>query len=133
MLSYKHIFHAGNFADVHKHLILIAAFKHLRKSDKPYTYIDTHCGSGIYDLRCSQAQKTGEYKEGIEKFKNLNDPLIVEYVDLIHRLNGSKSTRYYPGSPEIAALMARPDDQLHFIELHNNEFLLLSQHYGKLK
>lgn len=133
MLSYKHIFHAGSFADVHKHLILIALFKHLQKTPAPYTYIDTHSGSGIYDLASPAARKTGEYLGGIEKIKGAKEPMIVEYLALIYKLNGRKSLRYYPGSPEIATLMARPNDVLHFCELHNNEFQLLKSHYQNYK
>ena len=133
MLSYKHIYHAGNFADVHKHLILIALLKYLQQDPRPYTYIDTHSGSGIYDLSSAEANKTSEYLDGIEAIKSSKDPAIIEYLSLIYELNNAKSTRYYPGSPEIATMLARSDDIMHFCELHNNEFKLLQNNYRKFK
>ena len=74
MLSYRHAFHAGNFADVLKHLVQVETLTYLQKKDKPFIYIDTHAGAGIYSLDSNQAQKTAEHVHGITAIKNLDWP-----------------------------------------------------------
>src|SRR5438874_2737498 len=103
-MNYRHSFHAGSFADVVKHTTLIALFSSLAHKDSPYCYIDTHGGTGYYDLFSEFAKKSKEYEGGIEKIIQQENPppLIKRYLDCVHRINnqltGSKyaSLRYYP-------------------------------------
>lgn len=127
MLSYRHGFHAGNFADVLKHTTLCYVLSYLLKKDKPFRYIDSHAGAGRYALASGFAQKNREYENGIGRLWGHSElpPLVADYVDLVRRLNENGQLRHYPGSPAIAGLMLRPEDRLFLYELHNNEFELL--------
>lgn len=123
MLSYRHAFHAGNFADVLKHSVLTLVLKHVTKKEKGFTYIDTHSGAGMYQLADEYAQKTGEYKNGINKlFSNSDLPeALVPYIDIINELNkqlGTEQLSLYPGSPGIAKRFSRRQDSTHLFELH---------------
>ncbi len=128
MLSYRHAFHAGNFADVLKHSVLHYVLNYMGNKDKGYTYIDTHSGAGMYKLHDEYAQKTGEYKQGIEKLYNADDlsPLLEEYVALIKQLNQGKPLNVYPGSPAIAHFHARKQDSARLFELHKSDAALLT-------
>jgi 23S rRNA (adenine2030-N6)-methyltransferase len=128
MLSYRHGFHAGNFADILKHYALSLVLDYLTQKDKPLTYIDTHAGAGMYSLSDEFAQKTGEYLNGINKLYQVSDlPESFEnYVDLINELNANAALEVYPGSPSIAKNLLRQDDTAHFFELHPNDFLALA-------
>ncbi|GAA5134421.1 23S rRNA (adenine(2030)-N(6))-methyltransferase RlmJ [Thalassotalea piscium] len=123
MLSYRHAFHAGNFADVLKHSVLTLVLEHVTKKEKGFTYIDTHSGAGMYQLADEYAQKTGEYKNGINKlFSNSDLPeALVPYIDIINELNkqlGTEQLSLYPGSPGIAKKFSRRQDSTHLFELH---------------
>lgn len=128
MLSYQHIYHAGNAADLQKHLWLITVLEYMLRKDKPLGWIDTHSGRGLYDLNAPEAQKIGEYKtalipiiEQLSQTANLPGPLKI-YFNLIKDLNAGDITRY-PGSAHIAARMLRPDtDGLKSYDLHKGEF-----------
>ncbi|MBR2251224.1 MAG: 23S rRNA (adenine(2030)-N(6))-methyltransferase RlmJ [Neisseriaceae bacterium] len=127
MLSYRHIFHAGNFADILKHFVLFLVLQYYNQKDKPYFYIDTHSGAGLYCLNDEQSQKTGEYKDGFGRLltaKNL-PPLLNEFKNKI--LNILPDQNHYAGSPYIAAKTANTDTKLCLFEQHNNEFILLNQ------
>ncbi|MBP3220937.1 MAG: 23S rRNA (adenine(2030)-N(6))-methyltransferase RlmJ [Neisseriaceae bacterium] len=127
MLSYRHAFHAGNFADILKHFTLFLVLQYYNQKDKPYFYIDTHSGAGLYCLNDEQSQKTGEYKDGFERLlteKNL-PPLLNEFKNKI--LNILPDQNHYAGSPYIAAKTANTDTKLRLFEQHNNEFILLNQ------
>lgn len=129
MLSYQHGFHAGNFADLHKHLTLALLLESLNRKTKPWSYLETHSGRGRYDLRDAQAEKTGEYLEGIAKLWQLNiDNALGRYLDLVRSLNDSE-LHTYPGSPLIAAEMARDDDRIHLMELHPQEVQVLKRNF----
>lgn len=113
-MNYRHAYHAGNFADVAKHLSLIAVLLHLRKKEAPFAVIDTHAGRGSYDLGAEEALRTGEAASGIGRLADVRGgtPLLAAYFDLVR---GKKA---YPGSPLIAAKLLRPQDRLIAIEKH---------------
>jgi len=123
LLSYRHAFHAGNFADVLKHSVLTLVLDYMTRKDKGFHYIDSHSGAGMYQLTNEYAQKTGEYKEGIAKL--VNEKALPEalqtYVDLIKELNPNSEIDgldLYPGSPGIAKRFMRRQDSTHLFELH---------------
>ena len=126
MLSYRHAFHAGNFADVLKHSVLTLVLDYMCRKEKGFHYIDSHSGAGMYQLQDEYSQKTGEYKDGIAKLVNeLNLPEALQpYVNLIKELNPTNSTNdtnkldIYPGSPGIAKRFMRRQDSTHLFELH---------------
>ena len=87
MLSYRHAFHAGNFADVLKHIVLLEITSHLLKKDKPFDYIDTHAGAGMYDLQSYEANKLAEFKRGVGLLNSLDFPELAQYFELIESVN----------------------------------------------
>jgi len=122
MLSYKHGFHAGNHADVLKHIVLIYLYNLLKKHHKSISYIDTHSGNGQYMYISRYMEKNKEYKNGIKRIeKYLGDnKLIKNYLNIIKKI--SKNNQFYPGSPFIVSNISNNTDKLYFCELHNNEF-----------
>ena len=136
MLSYRHSFHAGNHADVLKHIVLMLILENLKLKDKGFYYLDTHAGVGRYQLSSDEAEKTGEYKEGIGRLWERTDlpEEISHYVDLIKNLNfGAKALRYYAGSPLIAVQLLRPQDRALLTELHPRDFPLLRNNFKEFK
>ena len=133
MLSYKHGYHAGNFADVHKHICLIYFLKSIKKLDNSIIYIDTHTGGGIYDLDHEYMKKNYEYKSGISKIINFKteDPYLKYYIKTVKNINKSSKIKYYPGSPKIAEFLTDSKDELYFYELHNNEYKELKKNFSK--
>jgi 23S rRNA (adenine2030-N6)-methyltransferase len=121
VLSYRHAFHAGNFADVLKHSVLTLVLEYMTRKDKGFYYIDSHSGAGMYQLSDEYAQKTGEYKNGIAKLIE-NDDLpeaLQPYIDLVKNLNQETGElTLYPGSPGIARQFTRRQDSAHLFELH---------------
>lgn len=103
-MNYRHAYHAGNHADVLKHLVLSRLLALLAKKDAPYAYLDSHAGIGLYDLRGDQASRTGEWLEGIQRVWQADDvpALFDDYLGVIRALNPDGQLRYYPGSPEVA-------------------------------
>lgn len=127
MLSYQHIYHAGNFADVHKHSALCLVLDYLTQKAKPLAYLETHAGRGLYDLQCSEAQKTNEAKGGIWGVDVQNAPPEAQrYFDSIKACNPKGGRRFYPGSPYIALLNTRAEDRLMLVEKHPQEYLALA-------
>jgi len=127
MLSYRHSFHAGNFADVIKHIVLVEIISHLLKKDKPFDYIDTHAGAGMYDLQSFEAAKLAEYRQGVGLLNSMNYPELAKYFELIASVNELPGKLdYYPGSPYFALSMMRAGDQAHLHELHAKDFRLLN-------
>lgn len=121
MLSYRHAFHAGNFADVLKHSVLTLVLEYMTRKDKGFYYIDSHSGAGMYQLADEYAQKTGEYKDGIAKLIEQQDlPEALEpYIDLVKNINSEEDElSLYPGSPGIARQFTRRQDSAHLFELH---------------
>lgn len=123
MLSYRHAFHAGNHADVLKHCVLVAMLRHLNLKDKPWWYVDTHAGAGIYDLESDYARKLSEYESGIGRLWSRTDlpPLLEDYVGLVRILNPGGNLRLYPGSPWLANRLRQQNDQLRLFELHSRD------------
>ncbi|MEZ5478010.1 MAG: 23S rRNA (adenine(2030)-N(6))-methyltransferase RlmJ [Thiolinea sp.] len=135
MLSYRHAFHAGNHADVLKHAVLSEVLSSFRRKDKPFIYLDTHAGGGRYDLQGAWAQKTAEAKQGIARLWQQKNawPELADYFSCLQQHNPSGQLRHYPGSPEIARQLLRPQDRLQLLELHGNEFERLQQQVGRDK
>lgn len=135
MLSYRHSFHAGNFADVLKHIILIQLIEHLKKKDKAFCYIDTHAGAGKYALHSDYALKNREFDTGISKLWQHNDAPspVTDYLNLIKQFNPDGQLTYYPGSPLIAKQLLREKDPLFLYELHTTEATLLSERFKRVK
>jgi 23S rRNA (adenine2030-N6)-methyltransferase len=133
MLSYRHSFHAGNFADVLKHLILIRILEHLRKKDKPFCCIDTHAGPGQYALDEDYALKNREFENGISKLWQRDDlpECVADYVNIIKQFNNSDRLTHYPGSPLIIKQLLRIQDRLFLYELHSTEITFLTAAINK--
>ncbi|WP_087020628.1 23S rRNA (adenine(2030)-N(6))-methyltransferase RlmJ [Thaumasiovibrio subtropicus] len=131
MLSYRHSFHAGNHADVIKHIVETLILQALKQKEKPFVYHDTHSGVGRYDLQDERAEKTGEYKEGIARIwaQSALPEGVQDYFDAVKAVNNSDSLRYYPGSPRIARAQIRPQDRMVLTELHPSDFPLLLQEF----
>lgn len=128
MLSYRHAFHAGNFADVLKHLVLVKILDHLNKKTKPWCGIDTHAGPGDYLLTSEYALKNREFDNGIGLLWQRQDlpDAVAAYVDIIKRFNADGNLNRYPGSPLFIQQFLRAHDRLFLYELHPSEIPLLS-------
>lgn len=122
-MNYDHAYHAGNFADVVKHVLVVRIIEYLKRKDKPFRVIDTHAGGGLYDLTSERAQKTGEWQSGIGRLieATLPEParlLLAPYLDCIADLNPGGGITLYPGSPSLVRRLLRGRDRLTAIELH---------------
>ncbi|SFW64044.1 23S rRNA (adenine2030-N6)-methyltransferase [Luteibacter sp. UNCMF366Tsu5.1] len=129
-MNYRHAYHAGNFADVLKHMVLVALIESLQKKAAPFCYIDTHAGRGRYDLRGSEARKTAEADAGFGVLRTATGlpPLLWKWLEIVRACNeGDESMRHYPGSPWIAAHLMRPGDSAQLCELHGEEAAALRQ------
>lgn len=126
MLSYQHIYHAGNLGDVHKHAALAWMLDYLAQKDKPFSYLETHAGRGLYHLDAPEAIKTGEAAAGIGRLEAAFAP-----DHPFARLRAETRARYgasaYAGSPLIAALSLRPGDRMRLAELHPREYAPLAE------
>ncbi|MCJ2378533.1 23S rRNA (adenine(2030)-N(6))-methyltransferase RlmJ [Vibrio sp. ZSDZ34] len=133
MLSYRHSFHAGNHADVIKHIVQSLILNSLKNKEKPFVYHDTHSGVGRYDLTHEWSEKTGEYKQGIARiWGNKDIPQdVASYIDSIEMLNSDDTLRYYPGSPRVARAHLRAQDRMVLTELHPSDFPLLEQEFHR--
>jgi 23S rRNA (adenine2030-N6)-methyltransferase len=128
-------FHAGNHADVLKHIVTMQLLSYLNNKDKPYMYIDTHAGAGLYALDAGYAAKNAEYETGISRLwnrKDLPEPA-AQYVQLIKALNPSGKLRFYPGSPYCADKVMREQDRLRLFELHPRDVKMLAENFRKLE
>jgi 23S rRNA (adenine2030-N6)-methyltransferase len=132
-LNYQHAFHAGNFADVHKHAVLARILEHLRIKPAAFRVIDTHAGAGRYDLFGAEPTRSGEWLQGIKKLWDAKtEPgvdeartLLAPYLDAVAALNPGGSLRTYPGSPLMALSLLRPQDRLIACELEPRAARLL--------
>jgi len=129
-MNYRHAFHAGNFADVFKHAVLLALLDALTVKDKPLCYLDTHAGAGTYALDEARAEKTGEWRDGIGRVfaaKQVPEPL-QRYARAIRAFNPDGALRIYPGSPALAAHALRKGDRLVLCETQDEEAAALREH-----
>ncbi len=125
-MNYRHAFHAGNFADVVKHAVLVRLVEYLKHKEKPFRVIDTHAGVGLYDLSGGEAQRTGEWRAGIGRLLDAPLPgqaaaLLAPYLDAVAAANPGRDLRHYPGSPAIVRHLLRRQDRLTAIELHPDD------------
>lgn len=128
MLSYRHSFHAGNFADVLKHIVQVEILDYLGNKDKAFDYIDTHAGAGLFNLQSEHATKLGEYLNGIGKLNAADWPELEEYFSVVNSYNKTADTlEFYPGSPVIAQHFIRSHDKASLFELHPTDFDLLCE------
>jgi 23S rRNA (adenine2030-N6)-methyltransferase len=116
-MNYRHAFHAGNFADVIKHLVLVRILTHLHEKPSPFRVIDSHAGAGLYDLTGDEATRSAEWTTGIARamqarFTEASIPLVAPYLDLVRSFNAPKELKAYPGSPLIARALLRPQDSM---------------------
>lgn len=126
MLSYQHIYHAGNAADVHKHVLLASMLSYLTRKDKPLSYLETHSGRGLYMLDAAEAIKTGEAASGVTALQE-KLPATHPYIDALNTIRTRHGADAYPGSPLIASTLLRKGDRLHLAELHPREYAALAE------
>ncbi|MEF2070957.1 23S rRNA (adenine(2030)-N(6))-methyltransferase RlmJ [Consotaella aegiceratis] len=120
-LNYRHAFHAGSFADVVKHALLVRLALYLQRKDKPFRVFDTHAGIGLYDLAGDEAVRGGEHREGIERLlasPAADTPLLADYVGLVRQIRSDHGASAYPGSPLLLRRLLRRQDRLSAYELH---------------
>ena len=135
-MNYRHAFHAGNFADVLKHVVLMMLVEHLKKKPAPFFYLDTHAGGGTYDLSLGESQRSGEYKNGIGRLLEFPEaalaPELADYVRLVKACAGPARSAItaYPGSPTIVAKMRRLTDRMVLAETHAREAQALRSSLG---
>jgi 23S rRNA (adenine2030-N6)-methyltransferase len=135
MLSYRHAFHAGNHADVLKHLVLIQLLRYFGQKETPYMYVDTHAGAGVYALDIGYAAKNAEYETGISPLWERKDlpEALADYVRLVKEMNPSGKMRYYPGSPYCADKIMREQDRMRLFELHPSDCKILQENFRKVE
>lgn len=132
MLSYRHAFHAGNFADVFKHVLLIQLIRALQRKDKPFRVFDTHAGAGRYDLYSISACKNREYQGGVGRLWDRQElgSELSEYREQVRALNPNDALREYPGSPRLIRNLLRPEDRLTLTELHPGDYSALKTEFA---
>jgi 23S rRNA (adenine2030-N6)-methyltransferase len=137
VLAYRHAFHAGNHADVLKHLVLSEVLRHMAVKDTPFTVVDTHAGAGAYALNEGQAMKKCEFAQGIGRLWQRDDApeAVARYLELVRRFNAEGHGKWpelkrYPGSPRVARALIRPGDRLHLHELHPTDHQHLAEAFA---
>ncbi|OBW91906.1 ribosomal RNA large subunit methyltransferase J [Gallibacterium genomosp. 3] len=133
MLSYRHSFHAGNYADVLKHIVQLLILEALQQKEKGFLYLDTHAGAGLYSLQSFEAEKTAEFTEGIGYLWERDDlpEIISHYLQQVKLVNPKDKLNFYPGSPLLAANLLRPQDRAILTELHPSDYPLLRKNMQK--
>ena len=121
-MNYRHAFHAGGFADVIKHIVLVRILSYLQDKPAAFRVIDTHAGAGVYDLAGDEARRGGEWLTGIARvmqarFSETTLPLVAPYLDIVRAFNSPRELNAYPGSPLIARALLRPQDRLTACEI----------------
>jgi len=132
MLSYRHAYHAGNHADVLKHLVLVAIARHLGQKPSPFWIVDTHAGAGRYALESEHSKKLGEWRDGIGRLWSVPDlpASVADYVQMVRTLNPDGQLRHYPGSPWLARELLRDSDRLRLFEMHSTDLRLLQEGFA---
>jgi 23S rRNA (adenine2030-N6)-methyltransferase len=132
MLAYRHAFHAGNHADVFKHILLTSVLRYMKGKDKPFRVVDTHAGAGGYSLEGAHALKKGEFLQGVQKLWGRDDlpGPVADYMALVRQFNPNGKLHQYPGSPALADLLRRPKDELRLFELHPTDYRILASYLG---
>ena len=135
MLAYRHAFHAGNHADVLKHITLMLVLRYMNQKDKSYRMIDTHAGAGGYSLEGQYAQKKGEYLQGVARLWSRDDlpEAVADYMALVRQFNPDGMLEQYPGSPAFAQMMLRSQDQLRLFERHPTDHRILEAYLGGVR
>jgi 23S rRNA (adenine2030-N6)-methyltransferase len=133
MLSYRHGFHAGNHADVLKHIAVVALLRLLTRKDKALVVVDTHAGAGMYSLEQGFAVRNAEFRNGIALLWERDDlpEQVADYGEQVRAVNPDGVLRHYPGSPRIALGVLRPHDRLRLFELHSTERLILAEQFAE--
>lgn len=131
MLSYRHGFHAGNHADVLKHVVLVHLLRYLIQKDMSLWFVDTHAGAAVYSLEGGYATKNAEFETGIGRLWRREDmPVpVASYVEEVRTLNPGGALRFYPGSPRLGTQILRARDRLRMFELHSTENRLLQNYF----
>jgi 23S rRNA (adenine2030-N6)-methyltransferase len=139
MFSYRHAFHAGNHADVLKHMMLVAVLRYLTEKPVALTVVDTHAGAGLYRLDSDWAQTSAEAQEGLQRLVQARaawsgelSPLIQDYLDLVAQFNPKGQWSRYPGSPFVIDHLLREQDKIKLFELHASDVKILEQHVAQL-
>lgn len=135
-MNYRHIYHAGNFADVLKHAVLALVIEHLKLKEAAFRIVDTHAGIGLYDLSSDEAQKTGEWRDGIGRLLDAPTPpdvaaILAPYLEVVRSENASSEILRYPGSPLIARRLMRSNDRLVVNEAHPEDASSLRALFAK--
>ena len=136
-MNYRHIYHAGNFADVLKHAVLALVIEHMKLKEGPFRVIDTHAGIGLYDLESVEAQKTGEWRDGIGRLLAADLPqdvagILAPYLQLVRAENdNTEHILRYPGSPVVARRLMRANDRLVVNETHPEDATRLAALFAK--
>ena len=135
-MNYRHAFHAGNFADVMKHALLVRILAYLQRKETPLRVIDTHAGIGLYDLAGDEAGRTGEWVDGIgrldEAFAPAVEEVLAPYREVIAEVRARHGDTIYPGSPAIVRELLRRHDRGVFVELHPADHALLSEAFNEV-
>ena len=135
-MNYRHAFHAGNFADVFKHALLVRMLVYLMRKDQPMRFIDTHAGQGRYDLTSGEATKTGEWRDGIARVLKSQPPpeiegLLAPWLAVLGPGNAEGRPECYPGSPALAQALLRPQDKIALNELHERDCRMLRKNFSR--
>jgi 23S rRNA (adenine2030-N6)-methyltransferase len=129
-MNYRHIFHAGNFADVFKHWILTLILSKLIEKENAFCYLDVHAGLGVYNLEHVNARKTLEAELGINLMLNSNEPIFATYLEIVQQLR-TQQGNWYPGSPKIAEHFLRSHDRMFLAELHIDDYRELCSNFNR--
>jgi len=135
-MNYRHSFHAGNFADVFKHALLARILAHLTKKEAPFRVIDTHAGEGAYDLFSTEAERTGEWRQGVGRLADFallpeaTRALVSLYVERLGVFVDGRP-RLYPGSPLLVQSFLREKDRALFCELRADAYAALSARFKR--
>lgn len=133
-MNYRHAFHAGNFADVFKHVVLVVLLDLMTAKDKPLFFLDTHAGRGRYDLDAASARHSGEADRGVRRLAAIPDPQVDldRYLDRVRGTDAANARRlrWYPGSPSLAAAILRPGDRIALCEIEPGEVDVLRRDFA---